>query len=211
MTVGWILDRLPDRPRLAGTIAWTLGVSSTIEVSLITVQAWRGEASHFNVFEETNATIFALMGAMVGIMSLCLFAVLIWAIVRRPVDPLVSWAVIAGMVLVVAGLGIGFGVLTRSFDSSTTSRLGRWGIACLVKHPHIQRAAHGFKSRQRTSKSRRGLQGALGSCYLFESLPERLVTTKWKAVWLVFCLVGTLPRWMVHFRWGRVIRVCHLA
>lgn len=50
MTVGWILDRLPDRPRLAGTIAWTLGVSSTIEVGLITVQAWRGEASHFNVF-----------------------------------------------------------------------------------------------------------------------------------------------------------------
>lgn len=79
MTVGWILDRLPDRPRLAGTIAWTLGVSSTIEVGLITVQAWRGEASHFNVFEETNATIFALLEAMVGIMSLCLFAVLIWA------------------------------------------------------------------------------------------------------------------------------------
>ena len=30
-TIGWVLDRLPDRPRLAGTIAWTLLVSSTIE------------------------------------------------------------------------------------------------------------------------------------------------------------------------------------
>jgi len=28
VTVGWILDRLPDRPRFAGTFAWTLGVSS---------------------------------------------------------------------------------------------------------------------------------------------------------------------------------------
>jgi len=28
MTVGRILDRLPDRPRFAGTFAWTLGVSS---------------------------------------------------------------------------------------------------------------------------------------------------------------------------------------
>jgi integrase len=45
MTVGWILDRLLDRPRLAGTIASTLGVSSTIEVGLITVQAWRSGAS----------------------------------------------------------------------------------------------------------------------------------------------------------------------
>lgn len=55
MTVGWILDRLLDRPRLLGTIAWTLGVSSKIELGLIAVHAWRGGASHF--FEGTNAEL----------------------------------------------------------------------------------------------------------------------------------------------------------
>jgi hypothetical protein len=35
----------PRPPRLAGTIAWTLLVSSTIEVGLITMQAWRGRAA----------------------------------------------------------------------------------------------------------------------------------------------------------------------
>lgn len=38
-TMGWVLDRLPERPRLAGAIAWTFLVSSTVEVGLITVQA----------------------------------------------------------------------------------------------------------------------------------------------------------------------------
>lgn len=107
VTIGWVLDRLPDRPRFAGSIAWILGLSSTVEVGLITAQAWRGEASHFNVFDETNALIFSLMAAMVGIMSLCLVVVSVWAAVRRPADPIVSRAVLGGMVLVVAGLGIG--------------------------------------------------------------------------------------------------------
>ncbi len=106
-TTGWILDRLPHQPRLAGALAWTLAISSSIEVGLITLQAWRGEASHFNVFDGTNALVFVIMGVMVGVMSLCLLGVFVWALVRRPRNPLISWAVIGGMALVMLGLGIG--------------------------------------------------------------------------------------------------------
>ncbi len=106
-TIGWILDRLPNRPRLADSIAWIFGLASTVEVGLITLQAWRGVPSHFNSFEETNALVFSWMAYMVGVMSLCLIAVLVWAAISRPADHLVSRAVLVGMVLVVAGLGIG--------------------------------------------------------------------------------------------------------
>jgi hypothetical protein len=106
-TTGWVLDRLPERPRLAGALAWTFLISSTIEVALITTQAWRGRASHFNVFENGDAMIFGAMGVAVGFMSLCLFSLFIWSLVERPADRLVRIAVIAGLALVMTGLGIG--------------------------------------------------------------------------------------------------------
>lgn len=77
-TSGWVLDRLPQRRRLPNILAWTLLVSSTVEVGLITMQAWRGRASHFNTLEAGDAAVFATMGAMVGIMSLCLVTLLVW-------------------------------------------------------------------------------------------------------------------------------------
>lgn len=106
-TVGWVLDRLPDRPRLAASLAWTFLVSSAIEVGLITVQAWRGRASHFNILESGDAAIFAAMGASVGVMSLCLVGTLVWSLIERPTDRFVRLAVIGGLVLVTTGLGIG--------------------------------------------------------------------------------------------------------
>jgi hypothetical protein len=103
-TVGWILDRLPDRPRLAGALAWTFLVSSSIEVGLIAMQTWRGRATHFNVFEAGDAVVFAVMGATVGVMSLCPIGALIWSSIERPHDPLVRFAVIGGLALVTTGL-----------------------------------------------------------------------------------------------------------
>jgi hypothetical protein len=86
---------------------------------------------------------------MVGIMSLCLFALLIWAIVRRPVDPLVSWAVIAGMVLVVAGLGIGQWLIELGNDFAAANGIVPEtvtnGDAGTPKFPHAI-AFHGIQA-----------------------------------------------------------------
>jgi hypothetical protein len=106
-TMGWVLDRLPRRPRLSGALAWTFLVSSSIEVGLISLQTWRGRASHFNVVEAGDAAIFAMMGASVGVMSLCLIGLLIWSAIERPANRQVRLAVIGGLALVATGLGIG--------------------------------------------------------------------------------------------------------
>ncbi len=147
-TVGWVLDRLPDRPRLAGGLAWTLLVSSSIEVGLIAVQAWRGRASHFNVFQPGDAAIFALMGLAVGVMSLCLIAVLVWSAVRRPADRLVAGAVIWGMALVATGLGIGQWIIELGNDfvaqSGVLPETVISGEAGVAKFPHAI-AFHGIQ------------------------------------------------------------------
>lgn len=147
-TVGWILDRLSDRPRRAGAIAWTFLVSSTIEVGLITLQTWRGRPSHFNIFEAGDAVIFGLMGAMVGLMSLSLLAVLAWAMVDRPVDPLVRVAVIGGLLMVATGLGIGQWIIGLGTEYAATHGLVpdtvTYGSDGVAKFPHAV-AFHGIQ------------------------------------------------------------------
>jgi hypothetical protein len=147
-TIGWVLDRLDDRPRLAGTIAWALLVSSSVEVGLITMQAWRGRASHFNTLAAGDAAVFVAMGIMVGVMSLCLVAVLVWSLVRPPQDRLVRLAVLGGLVLIVTGLGLGQWVIELGNDFVETHRAvpdtvmsGQRGVA---KFPHAV-ALHGIQ------------------------------------------------------------------
>jgi hypothetical protein len=147
-TVGWILDRLPDRPRLAGTLAWTFLISSSIEVGLISMQTWRGRASHFNVFAADDAVIFIAMGVTVGVMSLCLVATLVWASISRPADRLVRLAVIGGLALVTTGLGIGQWIIelgnefvAMNGQVPDTVMSGERGVA---KFPHAV-AFHGIQ------------------------------------------------------------------
>ena len=147
-TIGWVLDRLGDRPRLAGAIAWTLLVSSTIEVGLITMQAWRGRASHFNTMAAGDAAVFIAMAVMVVVMSLCLVAVLVWSLVRPPQDRLVRLAVLGGLVLIMTGLGFGQWIIELGNDFVETHRAvpdtvvsGERGVA---KFPHAV-ALHGIQ------------------------------------------------------------------
>lgn len=105
---GWVLDRMPvDRPRRARLLARAFAASSTVEVALIAVQAWRGRASHFNVAAPGDAVIFGLMGAAVAVMSLSLLALLVWVLREPPRDRATRWAVTGGLVAIGTGLGIG--------------------------------------------------------------------------------------------------------
>ena len=147
-TVGWVLDRLPDRRRLAGVLAWTFLVSSSVEVGLITMQTWRGRASHFNVMESGDAVIFALMGAAVGFMSLCLLGLLVWSLIEHPAEPLVRLAVVGGLVLVATGLGIGQWIIQLGVDYVETRgavpETVTYGDAGVAKFPHAI-AFHGIQ------------------------------------------------------------------
>ncbi len=119
-TLGWIFDRLPSRPRLEALLGGTLIVSGLLEVGLITGQAWRGVPSHFNFTTPVDGAIFAAMGITVGVLSLGLLAATVWAFAQSPADPAIRLAVRAGMVLILAGLGVGSWLIslgTAYFDS----------------------------------------------------------------------------------------------
>jgi hypothetical protein len=145
---GWLLDRLPDRPRLAWPLAVGLAVTGTAEVGLIAGQTWRGEASHFNTAEPGDGQVFVLMGIMIGIASIAIVTGFVWSLVERPADPLARSAALWGFLLVIAGLGIGQWIIelgndyVNQFDQvPSTVTHGEAGVA---KFPHAV-AFHGIQ------------------------------------------------------------------
>jgi hypothetical protein len=147
-TCGWVMDRLPTRKRMESVLATVLIGSGVVEVGLITAQAWRGVPSHFNFATTTDSIIFSAMGASIGVFSLALVALTVWAVVRRPSDRSTRLAVLAGMALVLTGLGLGQWVIGLGVQMAEqighapeTVLAGEAGVA---KFPHAM-ALHGIQ------------------------------------------------------------------
>jgi hypothetical protein len=147
-TCGWVMDRLPGRKKLEGSLAAVLIGSGVIEVGLITAQAWRGVASHFNFTTATDSIIFSAMGASIGVFSVALVGLAIWAVVQRPADRVTRWGILAGLALVITGLGLGQWVIGLGLDMA--EQLGHApdtvlaGDAGVAKFPHAM-ALHGIQ------------------------------------------------------------------
>ncbi len=147
-TCGWVMDRLPSRKRMESVLAAVLIGSGLLEVGLITAQAWRGVPSHFNFTTTTDSIIFSAMGASIGVFSLALVALTIWAVVKRPSDRSTRLTVLAGMALVITGLGLGQWVIGLGVQMA--EQLGHApetvlaGEAGVAKFPHAM-ALHGIQ------------------------------------------------------------------
>jgi hypothetical protein len=68
VSVAWVMGYLAQRKSLL-VLSWIFVVSMFVEVSLITMQRWRGVASHFNVTTLFDQTVFAMMGTLIMIVS----------------------------------------------------------------------------------------------------------------------------------------------
>ena len=103
LTLAWIFQWLPDRPRLRRVVGWTTAIVFVLEVAIIDAQAWRGTTSHFNVSTPLDATLFSIMGIAILVqtgMSVAV-AVALWR--QRFTDRPLGWALRLGMTLSVAG------------------------------------------------------------------------------------------------------------
>lgn len=110
-TYGWLLHYLTSN-RNRNFITWVVIVSMFAEIFIITLQASRGETSHFNISTPQNAFLFSLMGTFIGINTLINLYTLVLFFIRSQVSivehTLVAWR--AGLLLFFLG-GISGGLM----------------------------------------------------------------------------------------------------
>ena len=98
-TLAWI-GRLTERQqvddRLFGYSAVLQIAVMLVEIACVSIQAGRGVASHFNYATSFDRAVFTVMG--IGTIGLFIgFLLIIAGLVRRPAQPLATWAAIAAL------------------------------------------------------------------------------------------------------------------
>ncbi|HEU4347687.1 MAG TPA: hypothetical protein VFR35_07855 [Actinoplanes sp.] len=92
----WVLRQLPVR-RWGWIPAGLLGVASAVELISITMQRWRGEASHFNYRTGFDEAVWGLMSKAIILVAVALAVLLIWSLVQFQGTPAARIAVVAGL------------------------------------------------------------------------------------------------------------------
>lgn len=120
------LIRPEDRSALLAIVTvWTMVAGCMVEFACITLQAVRGERSHFNISTRFDAAVFAVMGIF-AILFVGALLPLAWLIAFRPntaADPVLIRATVAGLLATVA-IGGGTGHLMGTRGSHGTDRGG---------------------------------------------------------------------------------------
>lgn len=108
--IAWIIAQLPAerwrrRVYAAGTVI--AGVAA-LELMIITVQAARGVASHFNQTTRLDGTLFSIMGASISLLWLAELYLAVRAFRTSFASPARSWAIRLGLAGALFGGSFGF-------------------------------------------------------------------------------------------------------
>lgn len=132
-TLAWLLGYLPDWPRTRRAAGWVTAVVFVIEVGTISLQAWRGTTSHFNVATPVDRAIFATMGVAILVQWCASIAVAIALWQQRFGDVALGSALRFGMVISIAGAAIG-GLMTSPTSTQLATARASHHLAVVGAH-----------------------------------------------------------------------------
>jgi hypothetical protein len=107
LTLAWIFTYLPTWVKLRRIAGRATAALLVLEVAIISVQAWRGTTSHFNVGTPLDGALFTVMGTAIAVQTALSIAVAI-AVWRQPfVNRPLGWALRLGMIISILGASTG--------------------------------------------------------------------------------------------------------
>lgn len=128
MTLAWVVGLLRQRRAIGWLVLGVLSVASLGEVGLITMQTWRGVASHFNEQTPFDSLVFGLMGLLVAFVVLMTVVVAAWSFARMRAPASLAFAVRAGLVLVLVSQAVGVQMIAQGGNT--------FGAEGALKVPH---------------------------------------------------------------------------
>jgi hypothetical protein len=138
LSVAWVMHHLNQRKSLL-TISRIFAVFMFVEVGLITMQKWRGVASHFNTSTPFNAFVFSTMGLLITVIAILILLVTIYSF-RDPIgNSEMALAVRSGLVFLNLGnllgmLIIGYGNYVLITNPGHPPNI--FGASGIMKVPH---------------------------------------------------------------------------
>ena len=135
-SLGWLKTNLKRR-RPDDAVAWVVSISLVLEVGLITLQRWRGTASHFNHATTLDEIIdYAMLGLIcIAVLGICYFAVRSFGNLKLTAD--YQYALRSGMCFLVISCLIGFVISVYGYErlseGFSPEKVGRAGVP---KFPH---------------------------------------------------------------------------
>lgn len=104
----WILKRFLKDWRFNRKTQIVLTITSVIEIVLITLQAARGESSHFNVSNTWNQIVFSIMGTSISIFWLFHLGMILPILKEKGISKSVRESLLWGLTIAGFGMIIGF-------------------------------------------------------------------------------------------------------
>jgi hypothetical protein len=139
-TLAWVFTLIPEWKRTRRIVGWATAVAMVLEIAIISIQAYRGTTSHFNVGTLLDGVLFGIMGSVIFAQTITSLAVAV-ALWRQPfTDRALGWAVRLGMVMTIIGALTG-GVMTRPTAAQLAD--AREGAAMRVVGAHTVGAPDG--------------------------------------------------------------------
>jgi hypothetical protein len=128
MTVTWIVGLMRTGKITGWIVMGVLSMASVAEVFLISMQRWRGVASHFNESTPFDETVFSMMGLLVTFVAAITVLVTIRSFWPMEASASLAWAVRIGLVLLLVSQAVGVQMIAEGGNT--------FGAAGALKVPH---------------------------------------------------------------------------
>jgi hypothetical protein len=165
VTLAWVAGQLRISDRTGWLLLVPLAVADTSEVVWVSVQRWRGVASHFNVQTTLDNLLFVIMGGVaVGITALVIVVITVLAFTAMRAAPSMALAIRAGLLILLVAQVVGGWMIQHGIgpaNEGATEGLTTFGAAGVMKVPHAV-AIHAIQ-----------VLPALAWLLSFAALPER--------------------------------------
>lgn len=126
VTWAWLIAHLPRWRRFARGLGTVIAVTLLTEQVLIVWAAATGTTSHFNVSTGPHAIVWATMAVSITVMYLCTFITSAAVFFLRLPSPAITFAVRAGAIIALFGIGIAF-LMTAPTSAQITAPTGIYG------------------------------------------------------------------------------------
>jgi hypothetical protein len=139
ITLAWVAGQLRISDRVGWLLLGPLAVADTLEVAWVSVQRWRGVASHFNFTTSLDTRLFLLGGVAIAVTVTVIVVLTVLAFTAIQATPSMALAIRAGLLILLVAQAVGGWMIAHGVGPASdgqTVGLTTFGAAGVMKVPH---------------------------------------------------------------------------